>query len=192
MVPTVVRQMRAASGLSLRALARAAGLATSTVHRIEQGRLHPTVATLERMAEAAGMRLSIETHADYAGSLVGLALSIRDDIAQDDRSSAVRKAAELAHRFEHAGPEARQRMISAEPPDTGDPGWNAFVAALAEWLAVRAGVPTPEWAHRPDRYLGRGWWVTDLEGMRAWEYAGSPAAFQQRGVYLHRASLTNV
>jgi hypothetical protein len=68
----------------------------------------------------------------------------------------------------------------------------AFLAGLAEWLAVRASVPAPPWVREDNRYLRRGWWVTPMESMRAWEYAGSPVSFQSRGVYLHRESLANV
>lgn len=83
-------------------------------------------------------------------------------------------------------------MLVTNPPSTGDPRWDAFVAALAQWLAGQAGLAVPDWATRPDRYLREGWWVTPMASMRAWEYAGSPAAFQQHGVYLHRDSLVNV
>jgi len=187
-----VRQIRSEAQLSLRALAQAAGLATSTVHRIERGELQPTMDTLERIAEAAGTRLRVEAELDYAASLVGLARSIRVAIIDGDESRPVRMAAEFAHRFESVDAAARARMISAEPPPSGDPRWDAFLGALAEWLAVRIGAPVPDWALHDGRFLRRGWWVTPMPSLRAWEYAGSPASFQIRGVYLHRDSLTNV
>ena len=188
----LVRQVRADTGLSVRALARASGVAASTIHRVEQGELNPTIVTLERIAEAAGMRLRVDAQVDYAVGIVGLARSIRDGIAGADQTWPVRKAAELAHRFHSSDRDARRRMITAEPPKTGDPHWDAFLAALAEWLAVRAGDPVPSWARNEDRYLHSGWWVTTMKSMRAWEYAGSPASFQSHGVYIHRDSLTNV
>jgi transcriptional regulator with XRE-family HTH domain len=191
-VADLVRQTRAEAGLSVRALAEAAGVAASTVHRIERGELQPTVQTLRRIVEAAGMLLRVEPQLDYSVSIVGLARSIRADLARGDQTWPVRKAAELAGRFRRADPDTQRRMIAAEPPETGDPRWDAFLAALAEWLAVRADLPTPSWALDGDRYLRRGWWVTPMTSMRAWEYAGSPAAFQSHGVYLHRDSLTNV
>jgi transcriptional regulator with XRE-family HTH domain len=187
-----VRRIRAESGLSLRALAHAAGLAASTVHRIERGQLSPTTATLNRIADAAGVRLLIEARLDYAASIVGLARAIRSDIAADDQTWPVRRASELVHRFDRADPESRQRMLAAEPPEIGDPRWDAFVAALAEWLAVRSQLPAPEWVYRPKRYLSAGWWVSPMSSMRAWQYAGSPASFQSRGIYIHRESLINV
>ena len=191
-ISDLVQSVRTNAGLSLRALAGAAGVATSTVHRIERGELQPTIETLARIAEAAGVRLRVEPQLDHAASVVGLALSIRRDIAVDDTSLVVRKAAEFAHRYNRSDTGRRLRMITAEPPSTGDHRWDAFLAALVEWLAVRTGVGAPDWVHDDDRSLRHGWWITSIPSMRAWEYAGSAASFQQRGVYVHRDSLTNV
>lgn len=188
----LVAKIRADAGLSLRALADAAGLATSTVHRIEQGKLRPTLETLRAIAEAGGVHLAVTPEVDYSVSIVGLALSIRTDLALGDEAQIVRKAAELVHCFQVASDDQRGRMIEAEPPPVGDPQWDAFLAALAEWMAVRSGTHVPAWVHKSARYLPYGWWVTPMKSMRAWEYAGSPASFQIRGVYVHRDSLTNV
>ena len=81
---------------------------------------------------------------------------------------------------------------SGEPPPTGDARWDAFLGGLAEWLAVRADFPVPAWARNESRYLRRGWWISPMASMRAWEYAGSPMSFKIRGIYIHRDSLTNV
>jgi hypothetical protein len=85
----------------------------------------------------------------------------------------------------------RVRVLAAEPPLTGSEQWDAFLAGLAEWLAVRGGVDPPTWAGGPGRFLDRGWWVTPMTSLRAWEYAGTPVSLQRRGVYLHRESLIN-
>jgi transcriptional regulator with XRE-family HTH domain len=188
----LVRQARADTGLSVRALADAAGVAASTVHRIEQGDLRPTVESLAQIVEAAGLRLRVEATVDHAASVVGLARSIQPDVSTGNYIAAIRKAAELASRFRAADADVRHRMITAKPPPTGDPRWDAFLAGLAEWLAVRADLSAPPWVGDPDRYLHYGWWVTPMESMYAWEYAGSPMSFQSRGVYLHRESLINV
>jgi transcriptional regulator with XRE-family HTH domain len=118
--------------LSVRALADAAGVAASTVHRIEQGELQPTVETLRHVVEAAGQRLQVDAQVDHAVSIVGLARSIRSDVAAGDYPGPVRKAAELAARFGEADPATRHRMITAKPPPTGDSRWDAFLAGLAE------------------------------------------------------------
>jgi|SRR5688572_10233088 len=193
MVPSaLVAAIRSEAGLSLRALADAAGVATSTVHRIEKGEFHPTVAMLERIAGAAGMRIELDAHLDYATSLVGLGRCIARGPVGEGRLGPVRMAAELVHRFRNADIAARPRMIAAEPAPTGDSQWDAFLAALGEWLAVTHHLQAPSWTRGRGRFLDRGWWVTPLESMRAWEYAGSPVSFKRRGVYVHRDSLVNV
>lgn len=189
----MLRAARAASGLSVRGVAEVAEVASSTVHRIEQGRLHPTLDMLERILLATGTRLRLDTHVDHTLNLVGLARSIANDLADADTTTwSVRRAADLVQRFLRSTAADQRRMLRATPPATGDPRWDAFLGALAQWLAGRADVAVPPWATEPDRYLFKGWWVTTLDSMRAWEYAGTPASFQQHGVYVHRESLVNV
>lgn len=55
----LLRAARAQSGMSQRALARAAGTSQSSVSAIESGRKQPTVATLDRLLRAAGTELVI-------------------------------------------------------------------------------------------------------------------------------------
>lgn len=50
-----LREWRDRRGLSIRQLADRAGVTFSTVHRIEAGRLSPTVAMLEKLAKALGV-----------------------------------------------------------------------------------------------------------------------------------------
>jgi transcriptional regulator with XRE-family HTH domain len=187
----LVSRVRVETGLSLRALAEAAGVATSTVHRIERGEMDPTVQMLQRLAQAAGMHVRVEAHVDYAASLLGLGRCIAGD-ADGTGLGAVRMSAELAHRFRGADAATRARMISAEPVFTGDPRWDAFLAGLGEWLAVTAGLLVPSWTRGKGRFLDQGWWITPMKSMRAWEYAGTPMSFKLRGVYVHRDSLVNV
>lgn len=129
---------------------------------------------------------------DYAASIGDLARSIGAAVAGGAESQALRMAAEFASWFRSADQQLRRTMIAEDPPSTGAATWDAFVGGLAEWLAVAAGVPTPEWTGRDERFLRRGWWVSPMRSMRAWEYAGSPISFKIRGVYIHRDSVTNI
>jgi transcriptional regulator with XRE-family HTH domain len=190
-VSHLARSVRRSAGLSLRQLARRADLATSTVHRVERGELHPTVETVERIVTAAGRRLVLEVPADSSGSVLGLGLAVAVAVEADDTSLVVRQAAELVSRFDHASADGRRQMLAVEPSPAGSEEWDAFLAGLAEWLAVRGDVEPPAWTRRPDRFLRRGWWVTPMRSLRAWEYAGTPVSLQRRGVYLHRESLVN-
>lgn len=187
----LVRRVRGDAALSLRELASRSNLAVSTIHRIEQGELHPTVDTLEKLVRATGRRLALEVPLDYAASVLGLGLAIRADLVAADPSAIVRKSAELVYRFHTSDLSEQRRMLAAEPPSTGQVEWDAFLGGLGEWLATMGGLETPGWASVPARFLGRGWWVTPMASMRAWEYAGTPVSLQRHGVYLHRDSLIN-
>jgi transcriptional regulator with XRE-family HTH domain len=190
-VPELVKELRLDSGLSLRELAVASELAASTIHRTERGELHPTVNTLERIVSATGHRLRIDARPESAGSVLGLSMVLRRELSDQKGISVVRRAAELASRFDAAQSASRGRMLMAEPPPVGAVEWDAFLGGFAEWLAVRSGMEAPAWTESPSRFLDRGWWVTPMVSMRAWEFAGTPVSLQRRGVFLHRESLIN-
>ncbi len=67
---TVVRSSRLRAGMSRNELGAAAGVAPSTVTRIERGQLNPTIDLVERLVAAAGFRLTttIEAVADLAAA----------------------------------------------------------------------------------------------------------------------------
>src|SRR5262245_49811167 len=53
-----LQEWRARRGLSIRQLADRAGVGFATVHRIEAGRISPTVRLLEKLAEALEIHIS--------------------------------------------------------------------------------------------------------------------------------------
>jgi len=53
-----LREWRERRGLSVRQLAELASVGFATVHRIEVGRLSPTVARLEKLAEALDVHIT--------------------------------------------------------------------------------------------------------------------------------------
>lgn len=58
---TIVKRVRALSGITRKELAELAGLSPSTIGRIEQGALDPTWGTLSRILEATGYRINGDT-----------------------------------------------------------------------------------------------------------------------------------
>lgn len=58
---TIVKRVRALSGVTRKELAELAGLSPSTIGRIEQGVLDPTWSTLSRILEATGYRINGDT-----------------------------------------------------------------------------------------------------------------------------------
>jgi len=83
-----------------------------------------------------------------------------------------------------ADPDTRQEMLREEPPETGDRRFDAYLAALAEHLAVRSGLPVPAWAGRPERFLDRFWFPTEFKSLHAMALVQSPAAFRRRGIFV--------
>lgn len=67
-VARLIRNARAAAGLTQRQLARAAGTSQPTVARYEKGDVAPSLATLERLLRAAGLRLVLSVEPSEAGS----------------------------------------------------------------------------------------------------------------------------
>ena len=59
---TMVRGARTCAGLTMRDLAARADVATSTIARIEAGKVDPTVGMLARLLSAAGRELQLVTH----------------------------------------------------------------------------------------------------------------------------------
>ena len=58
----MVRELREARGLSQRELAARMGTTQSVVGRLEAGGSRPTIVTLDRVADALGLRLEVRFH----------------------------------------------------------------------------------------------------------------------------------
>ena len=86
----------------------------------------------------------------------------------------------------------RTKAIADRPDTTGDPRYDAYLGALAEHLATAHGLERPSWCVRPDRFLDRFWFVSDVPGFRAVSIAQAPAAFRRRGVFVPERSLHRV
>lgn len=89
----------------------------------------------------------------------------------------------------HGGGNAGAALFRDAPPETGDSGVNAALAALAEHLARRDGWQPPSWAFDEDRYAEPWWFVSGLRSWHALAMVESPLAFRKRGVFLTSAAL---
>jgi len=83
------------------------------------------------------------------------------------------------------------RRIRDEPPSV-DSRTDAYLGALAEHIAARAGLPTPSWSRHPDRFLDHFWWPTSVSGLAARAVVESPAAFRRRGIFVGASTLERV
>jgi hypothetical protein len=125
--------------------------------------------------------------AAFGQSLAGVATRV---IGGDDLFVAAR---ELLDEFVLLSTDAqRLRAIEAEPAETGDRRWDAYLGALGEHLALMSGQDQPEWTLAAGRFLDTFWFPSDVAGFRALAIAESPAAFRRRGIFVAAGSLTRV
>ncbi|MCS6919941.1 MAG: hypothetical protein NZM28_09230, partial [Fimbriimonadales bacterium] len=65
--------------------------------------------------------------------------------------------------FYAAAPETRAQLIAERPELTGDPRFDAYLAALAEHFAFHYQLPTPAWVGEPERFLEQWWFPTQFK-----------------------------
>jgi hypothetical protein len=94
--------------------------------------------------------------------------------------------------FEAAPNSRRAAMVADEPARVGDERWDAMLAATAEHVCYHHGLAVPQWSADPDRFLDSWWFVSPYRSLHASALVSSPAAFANRGVFLHADSLASV
>jgi hypothetical protein len=84
---------------------------------------------------------------------------------------------------------SRPAMIAAEPPPVGTVH-DAYLAAVAEHLALRFGLPVPAWTDNPARFLDHPFFAGGMEGMKALLLVESPLAFRRRLIFVSHDALS--
>lgn len=197
----LIREARRAAGLSQRELARRARTSQPTVSAYEQGRKVPSAATLARLVEAAGAELTTRPAEDVrawlrrTGRTTDRPLSVFPRAAQrvrggEDLRYVVRELLDQLYRWEEIrGSDALAQLIAEPAPLTGDAHTDAFLAALAEHLAVTRGLERPAWSRDASRFLDRWWFPHARRGFDALALRDAPAAFRRRGIMVHPSML---
>ena len=115
---TTLRRAREDAGLSVSALARRAGVPTSTASRVEAGTLDPTITMISRLLAAAGQRLCIDdTPISRSLSVARLATAA---LGQDSEPNWV-EIRHLVDRLEHE-PDWIHDAIETPPPRSDNVG----------------------------------------------------------------------
>jgi hypothetical protein len=98
---------------------------------------------------------------------------------------------EWVNEFRRAPDWAKLLIIESEPARV-DERWDALLAGVCEYLAFGESLRVPRWALSPSRFLEYGWWVTNLEGLRAVVMRDTPPALLARNVFLDGTALESV
>lgn len=184
---TTLKQARGAAGLTQAQLARLAGTSQSAVAAYETGAREPTLPVLDRIIRASGHLPGVTLERDpLVFRLADLAAEIRTTTDERRRMRLVfeflRSAGEDGHPL--------LLLVATKPEPTGDPRFDALLAAAAEDLCIHALLTPPRWASGRDRFLNGFWWVSELPSARARALVHAPASYRRRGVMLDRYDLS--
>jgi hypothetical protein len=85
--------------------------------------------------------------------------------------------------------EQRNNALAEEPAALGKIQ-DAYLAALAEHLALESRLPTPQWTEQPDRFLTEPFFAGGLESLKAILLVESPLAFRRRLIFISADGLS--
>jgi hypothetical protein len=71
-----------------------------------------------------------------------------------------------------------------------DPVHDAYLGAVAEHLALRFGLPVPQWVEEPHRFLAKPFFAGGLETLKAILLVESPLAFRRRQIFVSANALS--
>lgn len=186
-----LRERRRAAGLTLREVARAAGTAESNVAAYERGTKVARSATVERILTAVDAGADSPVHRQTLLTFPAAASELRRGLrAGWTTAELLRLVRELRSNFGHLRDDADRAVYFARPATTGDQRWDAMLAANAEDLSLRAGLPAPPWS--AGHALPTFWFVGSSPSLRAYAFARSPISMQVRGVMVDPGDLAAV
>jgi hypothetical protein len=94
--------------------------------------------------------------------------------------------------YRRPGRAGRPGLLAEEPAPTGDPRFDAYLAAMAEHFAQGDGFPAPGWAEGPGRFLERSWFHEPREGFWPLALVQAPPAFRRRLVFIEEPEFDRV
>ena len=100
--------------------------------------------------------------------------------------------ADFLHEFALRGGEAmltEAPLILRERLELGSV-YDAYLAAVAAYLAARIPCPAPAWTRQPERILREPWFANPGRHMRALLLVESPAAFRERNLFVSANALS--
>lgn len=180
---TVIRTARTRARLSQSAMARRAGVAQSTVSRVESGELEPSWATMQSLLEAAGW--AADPVRTDAADLISAAMTARamvSSLRRGDQESAIRDLTESVGRLIRFGTTSDATVppwVVDEPPAgiLGD-AWRTYLATAFAYALENTGrVAMPWMLDAPPLPTETVMGDDPSPEFRAWLRAQTPAIF---------------
>jgi transcriptional regulator with XRE-family HTH domain len=178
---TLLYHARDTAGLSRRALARRAGVPISTVSRVEDGEVDPTITMLQRMLAAAGRQMSLELEPIPKRRALAALADAWSASPTDAKINWTRLRAFLD--WLRAHPNEVEAAISTPPPRSGNKQLDALLAAIAEKVADDAGLTRPRWCAAIPA-LSSPWRPPGTPRMIEAARRNAPPQFKARNIWL--------
>lgn len=175
------RNFRRRAGLTQAEVARRIGTSQPWVARMERGQLSPTLTSFTNYLAAVGAKVEILASYEPLSPAAAAAWTLDREVTDE---TFLRVCMQVVNDFTEASDPIRREMVEAEPSLTTDRRWDAFLAGLAEHLALSAGLKAPAWTNGPSRFLPRWWLPISLPSVRTAALVESPAAFRRRGIFI--------
>ena len=96
---------------------------------------------------------------------------------------------EFLDEWQLMSPEERSAALEREPQRLGGVK-DAYLAALAEHLALSDRISVPEWTEAADRFLSEPFFAGGLESLKAILLVESPLAFRRRLIFISENGLS--
>jgi transcriptional regulator with XRE-family HTH domain len=184
----LVRNARESAGLSARALAKLAQVPSSTVLRVESGKVDPTYGMLRRLLDAAGWDLRLRS-TRRPSSRRGPALAELADAwveSPDEHPDWTRFRSFLDDLALH--PNHVEAAIIRRPAKSQSPVLDTLLAGIAEKLADDAGIGRPAWTRRTP-CLSEEWSPFGTPRLMAMWRDAAPRQLLDRGLVIDEPSL---
>ena len=182
----LVRDSRERAGLSMRGLAARAGVAYTTVQRIEQGVMDPTVGMLGKLLMAVGEELDLATSVLEFPEIADLADAWHTDNAGQEWPDFTRLRAFLDFLSWHG--EVKGPATMRAPSQSGSELMQNVLAAMAEKICDEAGLPRPAWTKKIAPLLVE--WVAPMtQQMAQRARKTTPTQFIARNIVMSSNSL---
>lgn len=176
----LVTELRSSAGLSQRALASRAGCTRSTIVRIENGEMDPTVTMLARITTATGHRLNIRANQTLRRE--SLAAIAQHMLSTDEPEVPFTRLRGLID-WLNLNPTSAIDAIADPPPRTGNENLDNLLAAIANKIADDNFLPRPTWT-RDVPIPPAPWRSPGTPRMQALEAAKAPDHFTARRIFL--------
>lgn len=154
-IQSSLKQARVRAGLSLSDAAKESGIQRSNIAAIENGRRDPTASTIEKIANAARVRL-IPIKSDGRTTVAEASALLAEPVQQNNVRRAYRVLAQLANDLTAPNP-ADRFVLTIEPPAHISPEWDAALAGVTEWRLSQAQLPLPSWVADEHGNLDWNW-----------------------------------